>query len=292
MDIKIIFLFVCIAVCAFVLFKVFIKDFNSMKRQNPLLLNYTMPIKNYIIPSKKILRSVDGKRGLEFSYGFWLNLNPPSQEFENIFLKGKINNNNNCNGMNNIQCPGVWLNSNSNGNNLIINFDTYYPNLCEVLPDLSGCSKSKYNCNSLTSNTCLKDSLYKISQNQKNTACILNNKKCINQIKETVIMKVPLNKWIHVTIVVANKNVDTYLNGRIIGRHIFKGIPKQNNNNLIIGACNSANGNIANLQYFNSAVSYPQIEAMINTRPLPMASLTPGTDELPKYLNQNYWISN
>ena len=89
-----------------------------------------------------------------------------------------------------------------------------------------------------------------------------------------------------------NKRMDVYLNGELYSQKKFIGIPKQNNNDLIIGSstngCNPLNGFISGLQYFNSAISIYEIEKLVNRKPGALeTSLHQG---LPPYLSQRFYI--
>jgi hypothetical protein len=80
---------------------------------------------------------------------------------------------------------------------------------------------------------------------------------------QIVIPNIPLNKWLHIVVRAENTILDVYVNGTIAERVISSAVPKQNFYDIQISQNNGFQGQMSNLQYFNSALSVIQINNLM-----------------------------
>jgi len=89
-----------------------------------------------------------------------------------------------------------------------------------------------------------------------------------DKIEEKIVIEdVPLNKWINVVIRVNNLNLDVFVNGSIVVRHVFSGPVKQNYGDVFVSANNGFDGMMSNLRYFNSALNPVEISNIVRVGP-------------------------
>lgn len=84
------------------------------------------------------------------------------------------------------------------------------------------------------------------------------------------IEHIPLQKWCHVTVCVWNRTVDVYLNGSLARSSVLPGVPLNDPSKLArlyVGAGNTFDGYISNLQYFNRAVTADEVYALYASGP-------------------------
>lgn len=184
--------------------------------------------------SVPILRSVNEREGIEFTWSVWLFIKDTtwdtertpgdtstSSRLKHIFNKGSGGNvsgklefeEQNLDGLsfpNN--GPGVYLDGNTN--NLIVFMNTY-----------------------------------------------------ANVIEKVTIPNIPLNKWVNVVLRCKGKHMDTYMNGSIKNRHVFKSVPKQNYGNIYVSRNNGFSGNLSALRYFDKALTGNEIENLVSAGP-------------------------
>jgi hypothetical protein len=80
---------------------------------------------------------------------------------------------------------------------------------------------------------------------------------------EITVPKIPFNKWFHVAIRAENTILDIYINGTLTERSITNSVPKQNFQDIQICQNGGFQGQMSNLQYFNSALSVIQINNIV-----------------------------
>jgi hypothetical protein len=109
------------------------------------------------------------------------------------------------------------------------------------------------------------------------------------------IKDMPLRKWFHCSVRLENTAMDIYINGVIAGRMIMQDVPKQNYENVNICKNGGFNGNIADLQYYNTALSVFQINNIVVWGRNTSASDSAGTADatgFPYYLSNLWYSSN
>jgi len=101
-----------------------------------------------------------------------------------------------------------------------------------------------------------------------NTNTLLLIMNSYDNIKEEIeIKEIPLNKWINVIIVCKNKQVDVYINGTLIRRHVMTSVPKQNYEKIYIALNGGFPGYISSLRYFDSVLSAYKIDQIVDQGP-------------------------
>ena len=106
-----------------------------------------------------------------------------------------------------------------------------------------------------------------------------------------VVEDIPLNKWVNVIIRCDNQALDVYINGTITKRHMLSGVPRQNYDDVYIGANGGFDGYVSNLWYFDYALGTTAIEEIVENGP----NLTmKGDDTLnskPYYLSLRWFFT-
>lgn len=114
--------------------------------------------------------------------------------------------------------------------------------------------------------------------------------------RELMIIKdVPLQKWFHCAIRLENTTLDAYVNGTITNRIIMQDVPAQNYEEVYICSNGGFNGNISNLQYFDSALSVFQINNIVVWGRNSKASSAGSSDDasgFPYYLSNLWYNAN
>jgi hypothetical protein len=187
--------------------------------------------------SVQILRSTNEKTGIEFTWSVWLyflpiDINNNKTKFKHIFNKGsKPVPEKDKTGIASINnAPGVYLYFDPSSN------QTKLRVIMDVVADLT-----KYGDATL------------------NTSNIWTN----NVSQYIDVGDIPMQKWFNCCIRLKNKIIDVYINGTVTQRLILDEVPKQNYYDVNV-CCNSGfNGNLADLHYFNRALSVFEINNIV-----------------------------
>ena len=87
---------------------------------------------------------------------------------------------------------------------------------------------------------------------------------------ETILISnIPANKWVHFAIVVDQDSVDIYINGVIRQHHSLSQLPKQNDENVTMGATAASgwDGVLSKLQYTPRSMTSDEIGALTASVP-------------------------
>lgn len=132
--------------------------------------------------------------------------------------------------------------------------------------------------------------------NETNDLVIVMNTVDVTNYEEIIVIKdIPLRKWFHCVIRIENTALDVYINGAIVSRAILQDVPKQNYQNINICKNGGFNGNIADLQYFDKAISIFQINNIVSWgRNTSSANENASSDAsgFPYYLSNLWYSSN
>ena len=132
-------------------------------------------------------------------------------------------------------------------------------------------------------------------ENENNNLVVVMNTVDVNNPIETLVVKdIPLRKWFHCVIRIENTELDVYINGAIVARAQLQDVPKQNYENVNICKNGGFNGNLADLQYFNKAISIFQINNMVSwgrNKSSANENASGDASGFPYYLS-NIWYSN
>jgi hypothetical protein len=88
-----------------------------------------------------------------------------------------------------------------------------------------------------------------------------------NILEIATVKNVPLNKWINVVIRMKGRNMDVYINGTIVLRHTFRGVPKQNYGNVYSSLNGGFDGLLSDLRYFGYALNIQEIMRLNSNGP-------------------------
>lgn len=88
-----------------------------------------------------------------------------------------------------------------------------------------------------------------------------------NILEAIVVPDISLKKWMSVTIRVMGRNIDIYINGVIVKRHILDDVPKQNYGDVYISGNKGFSGSISKMQYFNRALDAKEIYSIVQSGP-------------------------
>jgi hypothetical protein len=118
----------------------------------------------------------------------------------------------------------------------------------------------------------------------------------------------PINKWVHVAIVVRNMNVDVYINGNVAHRIQLSSVPRQNYGDIYVfknESCSdsgvtpdspftvlgAASGYYSRLQYTGYALNYEQIDRMVRAGPSTQVDASEMSATSPPYLADQWWVT-
>ena len=102
------------------------------------------------------------------------------------------------------------------------------------------------------------------------------------------VENIPVQKWIHIGIVVSGTNMDVYVNGKLRKRTQFDSVPKQSFGDVWVTMNGGFEGYMSRLQYFRYAVDYKEMESIVKQGPSKDAC--GDTGELPPYLDDDWWF--
>lgn len=126
------------------------------------------------------------------------------------------------------------------------------------------------------------------------------------------IENIPLKKWFHLVVVCRKGALEVYLNGNLSKKLNFEGAtPYQNFGNIYafsqrraivshsivpstddtgLALLGPANGMLSRLEYFSYAMSFTEINALLNQGP--STHIVSATQNKPPYLADTYWTTN
>lgn len=224
-----------------------------------------IPVDPSIKNSVPILRSINEKEGIEFTWSIWLFIDKPHEapnsgtKYYHIFSKGTkgiLSREKNFDA-----APGLYIKSiktdNGNNNNL-----------------------------------------------ENSLVAVMNTYKGLGDggglIDENVVIKnIPIRKWFHVALRLENKNFDSYVNGILHTRKVLKSLPRQNYGDVhvsekgkIIGGTSTTteygfSGELSSLRYFNSALNPVEISNIVKVGP--NMCTDESAQEYPPYFSDNWY---
>ena len=178
--------------------------------------SYQFEVNPNIRGSVPILRSKNGRSGVEFTYSVWLFVadlkgnESSSNKYNTIFNKGDIDYKDS-NGMSRSAAPGLYISESSN--NLKVRMNVFH--------------KDPLGAGNITSSDIYDD---------------------------ITITDIPLKKWFNVMIRCEGNMVDIFINGMIVKRHKLSGIPRQNYNKVFLTPNNPFKGFVSDLRYWNYSI--------------------------------------
>lgn len=221
-----------------ILIIVCINKYNKWKRENPVLLNRVRSAKRLMkIPAKKVQQS---KVGAECSYSFWMFIEDwqyKINEFKPVLFKGDKNAKS--------VAPGIWLYPYSN--KLMVRMATHFP---DTKNDYLYPGYNAENGNG-GMNPRINDSL--ASKDGTQYVCDIPN--------------IPLQRWVHVAVVVFNRTVDVYINGKLARSCILQGEPLFNDGDLYINDDPGFGGYMSCVRYSDKALDPRKVYSLYEQGP-------------------------
>ena len=106
---------------------------------------------------------------------------------------------------------------------------------------------------------------------------------------ETVIDNIPIGKWLHVSLVVKQGEMDVYINGLLKKHKTLQGIAKQNFGNVYINSFGGFSGYVSRLRYHDYAIDATDVNQ--NVEKGPDMELPYSAQQNPPYLTPNWWTN-
>ena len=118
--------------------------------------------------------------------------------------------------------------------------------------------------------------------------------KPVKRLEAVTVEDVPINKWVNIVLRINKQHqLDVYINGSLVKRHIFKGVPRQNYGDVFVSMNGGFEGYTSQLRYFNSAIGTTAIQNIVAEGP-DMKMITSGAsleDAKPHYLSTKWYFS-
>lgn len=238
-------------------------SFFFKQEHNPTLIDGMINAKQMMIipqnPSikgaKPIYRSDNQREGLEFTWSVWLFVNDFSEK-QNVF-KHIFHK-----GEGNPGTDGIFQPNNGPG--------------LYLSPLLAGGGKGDMAGLKIKMNVLGTDSLQ-------------------TYVEDVNISNLPLHKWVHIIIRVSKQGqLDVYINGSLVKRHMLSGVPRQNYGDVYVAMNGGFDGNISDLRYFESALGTNKIQNLLNRGP--NKKLVIGTldvkEDTNKYLSTRWYLNS
>lgn len=120
---------------------------------------------------------------------------------------------------------------------------------------------------------------------------VMNTFESINE--EVIVKDIPLNKWLNIIIRVnEQRNLDVYINGRLVRRHLLKGVPKQNYGDVFLSLNGGFSGYTSSLRYFAYAIGTSKIQEIVDSGPnMNLVGSSQLTKSKPRYLSLRWFFS-
>jgi hypothetical protein len=220
--------------------------------KDPTSLHGIMPLKGASAPI-----SINGR---ESTYNFWINIRDWSESLNTpkCVLYRSSTAPEGRGGGTGIANPSIWLYPNENKMMVRVStapadqdiYDTnVYPKYISTTSTETGLNYSQVN----PANNPSKENW------STNYACDIEN--------------IPLQRWVQVSVVLWNRTLDVYINGKLVRSCILPGVPVQDKKDLqhiYVGGQNTFNGYISRLKYFNRAITAKEVMDLYEKGPLPV----------------------
>ena len=108
-----------------------------------------------------------------------------------------------------------------------------------------------------------------------------------NILEHVDIHNIPIQRWVHMAVVLDGKFMDIYVNGFLKKRHKLSGLAKQNFGDVWINLYGGYEGFLSKLRYYRKALDYSEIESVVKEGP--STESCSNTGEKPPYLDNEWW---
>jgi len=253
-TLKIIIIVVVLVVVLYLVYA-FIRNYNRTMDMSPYFVHGLRSGNTpKVIKSNLVPDSNDGRYGSEFTYCMWLNIS--DSNFDNTK-----------NATNKFKC--IFLKGS----------DDYY---------VASSMKTSSNDNEIHYPLLQAPGLW-LDPTTNKLKLDMNTYNDIKHVCE--VGNIPINKWVHLTIMLIGKYIDIYINGELKKRCRLNGLPRLNYGNLYINSFGGFDGQMSDFRYFNKAIEQYQIEMIFNRGP----NMVPDKQQQEagvdiNYLAPNYWF--
>ena len=127
-----------------------------------------------------------------------------------------------------------------------------------------------------------------VLKNESNTLSISMNLIDGTNSEDIDIENIPLNKWLHVAIVLKQRKCEVYINGRLKKYVEFKTIPRQNFKDLWVNLNGGFDGFLSRFQYHRRALEFAEVESIVNKGP--STDSCSFTGDVPPYFDDKWWL--
>ena len=108
----------------------------------------------------------------------------------------------------------------------------------------------------------------------QSASCIIDSNENTDPTVGTCVVKmIPLQKWVNVVVSVYNQIVDIYIDGQLSSSCVLKGFPAISTSDINLTPDGGFNGKIANIVFFNTAMTVSQAKSTYYAGPIVSATL-------------------
>ena len=218
--------------------------------QEPMLISRPKLISNVpAIEGKKLPLSSTGQ---EFTYNFWIFIREwdSNDKPKCVLYRGNGGPTDFT-----VAAPSIWLYPKEN--KLMVRVSTMEP---ETSSNYDDATYFKYRRDEGNYSNVNPNASYPAGENifDSSYACDVEN--------------IPLQRWVQVSVVMFNRTLDIYINGKLARSCILPGVPAHDPNlldSVYIGKGNTFNGYISRFKYFNRAITANDVYSLYRKGPLP-----------------------
>jgi hypothetical protein len=114
------------------------------------------------------------------------------------------------------------------------------------------------------------------------------NPAMLDQQKDCDLVNIPVQRWVHISIVLINKTLDVYLNGKLARSCTLDEVPKLSKGDIYINQDGGFQGKLSDLLYVNKALSVTEVYNLYLSGPKKFTLYDKVADMTPKVkLNVN-----
>lgn len=246
-----------------------ISDYYNISNNSPYLIDsITDATKPLIVPNSRIKESVDARYGLECSYSFWIYIKSSNYSYIS---------NTNCN---NIEENYKHILHKGNSDFASSGCD----NKSDNKADKEGFKYPLLQFPGMWLNT--KTNSIKFVVNTEENP--YNNP---NHPDNLELNNLPVDKWVHITFIIINNNIDVYLNCNLKKRHTLQYVPKYNYGDLFVTSFGGFLGYLSKLRYYNYALEPYDIINQCKMPPSSISEVSQDSQIEPPYLSDDYWFN-
>ena len=120
----------------------------------------------------------------------------------------------------------------------------------------------------------------------------INTQEKANNYHNYRLHNIPIDKWVHITFILINNNIDLYVNCNLKRRYTLDSVPKINYGNFFIANYGGFMGYLSKLRYYNYALEPFTIMNLCSLLPDGVDQLDHDIKVEPPYLADDYWFND